>query len=77
MEKRPFKKLKTLAFLASFISKIKKLTFQIFRRMFLISENLTYMGQPLLKLRAAQLVISFCSTSDFRWEIFKLPVSTF
>ena len=50
---------------------------QIFRQTFIISENLTYMGQPFLKLRAAQLAILFYSTSNFRWEIFKLPVSTF
>ena len=50
---------------------------QIFRQTFIISENLTCMGQPLLKLWATQLAISFYSTTDFCWEIFKLPVSMF
>ena len=83
MEKQPFKKLKILAFLAPFISKTKRddifkfFISRIFLQTFIISENLTYMDQPLLKLRAAQLAISFYSTSNFRWEIFKLPVSTF
>ena len=83
MEKQPFKKLKILAFLAPFISKTKTddifkfFISRIFLQTFIISENLTYMDQPLLKLRAAQLAISFYSTSNFRWEIFKLPVSTF
>ena len=50
----------------------KKMTFsifyqQIFRQTFIISKNLTYMGQVLLKLRAAQLTISFT------WHILQPP----
>ena len=49
----------------------------IFQQTIIISENLTYISQPLLKLWAAKLAISFYLTNDFHWRIFKLPVSTF
>ena len=51
-EKQPFKKFEYLSFQAPFVSKIK-ISFcisQIFRLPFIISENLTYIGQLILKL---------------------------
>ena len=60
--------MKILSFLVTFASKVKTadiLNFLSvkFRQKFVVSENLTYLSQLLLKLRTVELAISFFSAN--------------
>ena len=60
MEKQPFKSLRILSSLAAFIQKGKEVRFynsQIFLLRFIISEDLTYICQLMLKFQAIQIAI--------------------